>query len=182
MNKDGRENNEMIEEPSRSRKQITFDLSDSRLKEFYPRPKETENPTYHKKAWTDISKFMQKNGFEHRQYSVYASASEMSTAQVTALIRAMVMRMPWLYKCLNAIDVTNIGEQHSLMPIVEGVGIKLEQAKDIEKDSEQQMVNSEVKGSSLSDWKAKIEKEKSEKPIQKQSGERQERPKGRPER
>ena len=116
---------EMVESPSR--KQITFDLSDKMLKNFYPRPKLALNPNYHKKAWKDIARFMNKNGFEHRQYSVYASISEMTSAQVNALTRTMIMRMPWLYKCLNAIDVTNIGDQHSLMPIVKGAGIVLEQ-------------------------------------------------------
>lgn len=121
---------EVIEAPSR--KQITFDLSDKMLKSVYPRPRLTVNPNYHKKAWRDIARFMKKNGFEHRQYSVYASDSEMTGAQVNALVRTMVMRMPWLYKCLNAIDVTNIGERHSLMPIVEGMGIVLEQEKKCE--------------------------------------------------
>lgn len=124
-----KETQEVIEAPSR--KQITFDLSDKMLKNVYPRPKLMVNPNYHKKAWRDIARFMKKNGFEHRQYSVYASDSVMTGAQVNALVRTMVMRMPWLYKCLNAIDVTNIGERHSLMPIVEGMGIVLEQEKSV---------------------------------------------------
>lgn len=34
--------------------------------------------------------------------------------------------MSWINKCLNAIDVTNIGRQHSLMQAVENSAIKLE--------------------------------------------------------
>lgn len=146
-----------------SKKQIAFDLNDKKLKNFYPRPKLTLNPSYHKKAWKDIARFMKKNGFEHRQYSVYASHSEMTSAQVNALTRTMVMRMPWLYKCLNAIDVTNIGEQHSLMPIVKGVGIVLEQE---EKTAEKEEVAKEnPKGDTMSDWKGRIEKEKADNPV-----------------
>ncbi len=110
-----------------SRKQITFDLSDKRLKSIYPRPKITLDPNYHKKAWKDIARFMEKNGFEHRQYSVYASKMEMTGMDVNALVRAMAIRMPWVSKCLKAIDVTDIGEQHDLMPFVKGIEIALEQ-------------------------------------------------------
>lgn len=152
---------EITESPSR--KQITFDLNDKKLQIFYPRPKLTLNPSYHKKAWKDIARFMKKNGFEHRQYSVYASHSEMTSAQVNALTRTMVMRMPWLFKCLNAIDVTNIGEQHSLMPIVKGVGIVLEQEeKTVEKE---EVTKENSKSYSMSDWKEKIEKEKADNPV-----------------
>ena len=44
-----------------------------------------------------------------------------------------VEKMPWLNKCLNAIDVTNIGRQHSLMQAVENSAIRLEA---MEKESE----------------------------------------------
>lgn len=102
-----------------TRKQITFDLSENRLKLNYPRPKFTVNPRYHTKAWSDIAKFMGKQDFEHRQYSVYTSNKPISDLDVNILIQAMVQRMPWLKKCLNAIDVTEVGEQHSLMYAVE---------------------------------------------------------------
>lgn len=109
-----------------TRKQITFDLSDRKLKEFYPKPNFTFNPKYHNKAWGDISRFMKKNGFEHRQCSVYTSLKPMTRAEVLILVDRMVEKMLWLSKCLNAIDVTNIGRQHSLMQAVENSAIKLD--------------------------------------------------------
>ena len=112
-----------------SRKQITFDLNDNKLKSIYPRPKMTLNPKYYKKAWKDIARFMKKNGFEHRQYSVYASQKEMTGMDVNALIRAMAIRMPWICKCLDAIDVTDIGEQHDLIPFVRGIEMEFEQGR-----------------------------------------------------
>lgn len=48
------------------------------------------NPKYHNKAWGDIARFMKKNGFEHRQRSVYASLNPMTRAEVLVLIDSMV--------------------------------------------------------------------------------------------
>lgn len=112
-----------------SRKQITFDLNDNKLKSIYPRSKVTLNPKYYKKAWKDIARFMERNGFEHRQCSVYASQKEMTGMDVNALIMAMAIRMPWICKCLDAIDVTNIGEQHDLIPFIRGIEIEFEHGR-----------------------------------------------------
>ena len=116
-------------QPRRERavqKQITFDLSDRKLQSYYPRPDSSEDANYYKKAWRDIAGFMQKNGFEHRQYSVYASIQPMTRAAVLVLTDRMVEKMLWLRSCLNAIDVTDIGRQHSLMQAVENSAIRLE--------------------------------------------------------
>lgn len=101
------------------RKQITFDLNQKALAEHYPRPKITVNPTFYKKAYADISRFMKESGFEHRQFSVYTSKDRMTEAKVVALVDEMVIRMPWLAPCVNQIDVTNIGSQHSLLRTLE---------------------------------------------------------------
>lgn len=102
-----------------NRKQITFDLSQKALAEHYPRPKHTVNPRYYKKAYSDISRFMKKNGFEHRQFSVYTSTERLTAAKVSALIKKMAMEMPWLAHSVNQIDVTNIGSQHSLLQVMQ---------------------------------------------------------------
>lgn len=101
------------------RKQITFDLSQKALAEHYPRPKFTENPRHFKKAYSDISRFMKKNGFEHRQFSVYTSKKKLSEAEIITMIDEMAYQMPWLTLCVNQIDVTNIGSQHSLLQALE---------------------------------------------------------------
>lgn len=113
-----------------SRKQITFDLGENKLKMYYPKPSFTINPRYHKKAWSDIAKFMKAVGFEHRQYSVYISRESKTDAEIGNLVIYMVRKMPWLNECLNAIDVTNIGKQHSLMNIVEMATIAILECKD----------------------------------------------------
>lgn len=101
------------------RKQITFDLSQKALAEHYPRPKFTVNPRHYKKAYSDIGRFMKKNGFEHRQFSVYTSKKKLSEAEIITMIDEMAYQMPWLTLCVNQIDVTNIGSQHSLLQALE---------------------------------------------------------------
>lgn len=64
--------------------------------------------------------------------------------------------MPWLNKCLDAIDVTNIGCQNSLKQAVENSAIRLEA---MEKESEKK---TEEIGDTMNGWKGKIEKEKSD--------------------
>jgi virulence-associated protein VapD len=83
-----RENEQKPKKERATRKQITFDLSDKKLEIFYPKSKFTITPKYHNKAWGDISRFMKKNGFEHRQRSVYASLNPMSRAEVLVLVDA----------------------------------------------------------------------------------------------
>lgn len=113
------DNNMLSTQEKSCRKQITFDLSDNQLKRIYPCPRLNLNPKYYKKAWKDIARFMAVNDFEHRQYSVYASNREMKPVEVNELVSAMSACMPWIGRCLEAIDVTNIGRQHDLMPFVE---------------------------------------------------------------
>ena len=111
------------------RKQITFDLSQKALAEHYPCPELTVNPRYYKKAYSDISCFMKKNGFEHRQFSVYTSKKKLSEAEIITLIDEMAYQMPWLLSCVNQIDVTNIGSQHSLLQTLEmATTVQIEQS------------------------------------------------------
>lgn len=65
----------------------------------------------------------------------------------------MVEKMPCLNKCLNAIGVTNIGSQHSLMKAIENSAIRL---KSMEKESK---TKPEEKDDTMANWKGKIEKE-----------------------
>lgn len=101
-----------------SRKQITFDLNQKQLSENYPRPELTLNSTFYKRAYKDINGFMIHNGFEHRQYSVYNSREQFTTYDIANLLDRLANTMPWLYPCVNEIDVTDIGEQHSIKEIL----------------------------------------------------------------
>jgi virulence-associated protein VapD len=103
---------------NKSRKQIDFDLDQKELEKNYPRPKLTMNPQFYKRAYSDISNFMRENGFEHRQYSVYTSHSALTAYDVITLMEKLATTMPWLYVCVNQIDVTDISEQHSLLYVL----------------------------------------------------------------
>lgn len=102
-----------------SRKQITFDLQQKALRQYYPKPKRSLNPQFYKKAYQDISVFMCANGFEHRQYSVYTSKERLDTYDIVELMEKLAEEMPWLGKCAKEVDVTDIGDtQHSIKDLL----------------------------------------------------------------
>lgn len=96
---------------SGSQKQITFDLHQESLKRCYP-----QHPT---QAYYDIRRFMESHGFEHRQSSVYVSLDKLTTLDVVSLMEQLAVALPWLSRCVNEIDVANIGVQHSLKKVLE---------------------------------------------------------------
>lgn len=96
---------------------------------------------------------MVKHGFEHRRYSVYVSKERLTTLDVVGLMEELGGEMPWLSLCINEIDVTNIGIQHSLKQTLEAattgldvdlergsqvLSLQLEPAKGIDPDSPKQ--------------------------------------------
>ncbi len=95
-----------------SRKEITFDLSQDALKRYYPRKETAQDPQFFKRAYKDIRRFMEANGFERRQYSVYVSRSEMTALDVAVLTQQMAEQLPWLRLCVKEITATNIGARH----------------------------------------------------------------------
>ena len=102
---------------SGSQKQISFDLRQESLKQYYP-----QNPT---QAYYDIRRFMESHGFEHRQSSVYVSLDKLTTLDVVNLTEQLAMALPWLSRCVNEIDVANIGVQHSLKKVLENASRSL---------------------------------------------------------
>jgi len=62
---------------------------------------------------------MESHGFEHRQSSAYVSLDKMTTLDVVSLAEQLAMALPWLSRCVNEIDVANIGVQHSLKKVLE---------------------------------------------------------------
>ena len=104
---------------AKKRKQITFDLSQKSLKQFYPHNEKSLNLLYYKKAYADINRFMKKNGFEHRQFSVYVSVKKHTATDINLLIYDLSKEFTWFKKCVTQIDVTDIGTQHSLLYLLE---------------------------------------------------------------
>ena len=96
---------------SGSPKQIAFDLCQESLKKYYP--------LSYTQAYYEIRRFMRGHGFEHRQSSVYVSLDKLTTLDVVNLMEQMASEFPWLSRCVNEIDVPNIGVQHSLKKVLE---------------------------------------------------------------
>lgn len=55
---------------------------------------------------------------EHRQYSVYTSKNSLTTYGIVDLMEKLSQKLPWLYLCINEIDVTDIEEQYSVKGIL----------------------------------------------------------------
>ena len=91
------------------RKAINFDLNDNLLKKYYPSKS-------HKNAWKDIKKYFERSNFTHRQYSGYVSINSMSMAEAGNIIGKMARKWNWLNKSVIQFDVTNVGEEYSLIP------------------------------------------------------------------
>lgn len=89
-------------------KQIAFDLNIALLKEHYPKPEASENEQFYTAAYYDIRRFMLKNGFTHRQGSVYDSVEPLSYVRIHQLMDLLVQELPWLHKCVSTLDVTDI--------------------------------------------------------------------------
>ena len=94
-------------------KQIAFDLAQELLKKHYPKPK-VPYPQYEKKAYKDLKRFFKSENWSHRQGSVYISNTALEDFEISILLENLSGKMPWLFRCINELDVTDIGERHSL--------------------------------------------------------------------
>ena len=101
-----------------TRKEITFDLSQEALRQHYPRKETAQDPQFFKRAYKDIRRFMEANGFERRQYSVYVSRSELTALDVAVFTQRMAEQLPWLRLCVKEITAANIGARHSLLGLL----------------------------------------------------------------
>ncbi len=88
-----------------TKKAINFDLDTRELLKYF---KNTHQ------AYSSIKKFMEENGFEHRQYSGYISSKPMSTHYLTDITEKLNKKFKWLKDCVQKYDVTEIGETYDL--------------------------------------------------------------------
>ncbi len=98
-----------------SRKAINFDLYTDELKKHFD---DTRKP------YGLIKDFMLENGFEHRQYSGYASKEPMEDEYIFLLIRKISKKITWLASCIKEFDITDIGEQYSLKDTIKSLCTK----------------------------------------------------------
>ncbi|ECL3871071.1 vapd [Campylobacter upsaliensis] len=98
-----------------SRKAINFDLSTEELKKHF---EDTRKP------YGLIKDFMLENGFEHRQYSGYASKEPISNEDVFSIVLKISRKFTWIGSCIKEFDITEIGEQYSLKDTIQSLCIK----------------------------------------------------------
>lgn len=109
-----------------TRKQISFDLSQDALKRYYPHKQTGQDSQFFKRAYKDIRRFMEANGFERRQYSVYVSLQQRTSLDVALLAQRMGETLPWLRLCVKDITVTNIGARHSVLGLLRSDALSAE--------------------------------------------------------
>lgn len=90
-------------------KAINFDLNTKELASFY---------TPYNKAYYEVKKFFKTHGFSHRQGSGYVSDEKLTTVEIMVLVDELIEAFPWTAKCVETIDVTNIGSQYDLKPFM----------------------------------------------------------------
>lgn len=108
------------------RKALNFDLDTKALKQYYP------NKNY-RQAYKDVKRFLLNNGFEHRQWSGYTSIKPMTDGTIRAKMLKLKKALPWISKCVNRFDVTDIGEQHDLTFVF--TGRRKCKVKDVQKEN-----------------------------------------------
>ena len=95
------------------RKAINFDIDTKKFEEY--------TKIHSQNAYLELRKFLNRNGFEHRQGSGYISKDSLDDKKVTAIIIKMSVTFEWLKYCIKEMDVTNIGKQHSLVNTINKV-------------------------------------------------------------
>lgn len=93
-------------------KAINFDLDTHQLQEHYP------GTNYHH-AYDRLRHFFKNHQISHRQGSGYISDIKLTTADIYDLMDELNQEFPWLGKCVKMIDVTNVGQQHDLVELLQ---------------------------------------------------------------
>ena len=90
------------------RKAINFDLDTKALRQYY------RNDESYRIAYKEILKFMESNGFEHRQGSGYVSLETMTSEEVVNIALKMKTELPWIKHYINKFDMTDVGRDYDL--------------------------------------------------------------------
>lgn len=92
-------------------KAINFDLDTNKMKEMNLYPN----------GYKILGEALKMHGFEHRQGSGYISKEKIDSDAINDLVSEIVSKYSWLSKCINKIDVTDIGRQHDLTMLVKEI-------------------------------------------------------------
>ncbi len=96
------------------KKQIAFDIDTSVARAILG--------SNYTKVYSDIRRYLEGNGFEHIQGSVYVSKKPMSAVAVTLNINGLLKKYPYLSKCVRDMTQTNVSNVSDLSALFQHDG------------------------------------------------------------
>ena len=90
---------------------VTFDIDTTCLDSNY-------HGNNYQNAYGDIRKFMEDNGFEWKQGSVYFGKSSIDAVTCVLTIQKLAKKFTWFPVCVKDIRMLRIEENNDLMPAI----------------------------------------------------------------
>ena len=101
---------------------IAFDFDTEILEKLYP------NASW-RNAYTDVRKYLEDNGFEHRQGSVYFGDEDLTATECIVIVQDMADEFNWFTPSLKDIRMLRIEENNDLMVVLDRKSRKKKQAR-----------------------------------------------------
>lgn len=91
---------------------IAFDFDTELLEQLYP------NSSW-RNAYADVRTFLEENGLEHRQGSVYFGEPNLTATECIAIVEDMADEFSWFTPSLKDIRMLRIEENDDLMVVLD---------------------------------------------------------------
>ena len=91
---------------------VAFDFDVQLLEQLYP-------STSWRNACSDVRRFLEENGFENKQGSVYFSLEDIGPVECIAVVQDLAELYDWFTPSLKDIRMLRIDENNDLMPILD---------------------------------------------------------------
>ena len=91
---------------------ITFDFDVEMLERLY------HNASW-RNAYSDVRRFLEENGFENKQGSVYFALDDIDAVECIAVVQDLAEQFDWFTPSLKDIRMLRIEENNDLMPVID---------------------------------------------------------------
>ncbi len=91
---------------------VTFDFDTETLERLY------HNESW-RNAYSDVRRFLENNGFENKQGSVYFAIDEIDATECIATLQELAEEYDWFTPSLRDIRMLRIEENNDLLPILD---------------------------------------------------------------
>ena len=91
---------------------ITFDFDVQLLEQLY------SNASW-RNAYSDVRRFLEENGFENKQGSVYFAIGDIDAVECIAIVQDLADAFDWFTPSLKDIRMLRIEENNDLMPVLD---------------------------------------------------------------